>query len=413
VTFARAVSGFLLLLSLPSGIVAAQQTTQPEKPKLAGGVFKNVQVLQDLPEQQFWETMSFFTDSLGVNCERCHETPFEADKKPEKIKARQMIRMVRDLNTHYFDGTRKVTCNTCHRGTTTPLAEPSLDAQRWMNFGRVEGPLPDGAALIASYQRLTGVSASAVPHAERVSYEMTIYLSEGLPKRENTELTIAAPERFRVSTRNDAGTREWIRDGAAGWFHDANGWQPVDGRKMFDVSSEASSFKWENLKDVTDSKSIKMDMARGRQAIVVEARDHGERVWLYFDNKTGLLLRRRAFSPSYFADSCWDIEYDDYRRVGPVVLPYLVQILNPAGNGLTIRKVKERVLARNFDARLFAKPDGAVQNSIRCSSEHRRRDGSTEEVLPLPTASFHRQPAGTGDWDGGVRRRSLPWSGLA
>jgi|GEM_PF-1656402 len=364
-TLERAVSGFLLLLSLPSGIVAAQGTTQPEKPKLAGNIFKNVQVLKDLPEQQFWETMSFFTDSLGVNCERCHETPFEADKKPEKIKARQMIRMVLDLNARYFDGTRKVTCNSCHRGTTIPLDEPSLDAHRWMDFGRAEGPLPDGAALIARYKRLTGVSAAAALHAERVSYEMTIYLSEASPRRQNTELTIAAPDRFRMSTRNDASTREWIRDGATGWTHDADGWQAVDGSKMFDISSEASSFKWENLKDVTDPKSLKMDMARGRQATVVEARDHGERVWLYFDNKTGLLLRRRAFSPSYFADSCWDIEYDDYRRVGPVVLPYLVQILNPSGNGLTIRKVKERALVRNLDARLFAKPDGVAQNPVR------------------------------------------------
>jgi len=34
-----------------------------------------------------------------------------------------------------------------------------------------------------------------------------------------------------------------------------------------------------------------------------------------------------------------------------------VQILNPSGNGLTIRKVKERVLLPNFDAKLFTKPE--------------------------------------------------------
>jgi photosynthetic reaction center cytochrome c subunit len=151
VTLARTVSG-LLLLPFPWGMVVPQETKQPEKPKLAGDAFKNVQVLKDLPEEQFWATMSFFADSLGVNCERCHATPFEADKKPEKIKARQMILMVRDLNARYFGGTRKVTCNTCHRGSTTPIAEPSLDAQRWIDFTRVEGPLPDGESLIARYQ---------------------------------------------------------------------------------------------------------------------------------------------------------------------------------------------------------------------------------------------------------------------
>src|SRR3954463_16206921 len=117
--------------------------------------------MKDLPEEQFWATMSFFADSLGVNCEHCHRTPYEADIKPEKIKARQMIRMVRDLNARYFDGTQKVTCNSCHRGTTAPVAQPSLDAQHWMDFNRVEGPLPDGAGLIARYQKLTGVAAVA------------------------------------------------------------------------------------------------------------------------------------------------------------------------------------------------------------------------------------------------------------
>lgn len=96
---------------------------------------------------------------------------------------------------------------------------------------------------------------------------------------------------------------------------------------------------------------------RGRQAAIVEARDHGERVWLYFDQRTGLLLRRRTFFPTYFADGCTDVEFDDYRRVGSVMLPFLVQILNPGGNGLTIRKVKERVPLHNLDAKLFTKPE--------------------------------------------------------
>ena len=70
-TFARTISSFLLLLALPCGVVVAQATKEPTKPPLAGDAFKNVQVLKDLPEEQFWATMSFFADSLGVNCEHC------------------------------------------------------------------------------------------------------------------------------------------------------------------------------------------------------------------------------------------------------------------------------------------------------------------------------------------------------
>lgn len=354
-TCAKAVSSYLLVWALPSGIAAAQDTKQ--QPKLAGDAFKNVQVLKDLPEEQFWATMSFFADSLGVNCERCHQTPFEADIKPEKIKARQMIRMVRDLNARYFDRNQKVTCNSCHRGTTAPVAQPSLDAQHWMDFTRVEGPLPDGAGLIARYQELTGVAAVATPHTERVYYEMTIYLSEAPPRKEFTELTTGGPNRFRMSRTSDSGTQAWIRDGDAGWTQDANGWQATDGNKMFDISGEASSFNWLTLKGVSGPKTVKTDIARGRPVAVVEVNDGGEREWLYFDQKTGLLLRRRGFFPTYFADGCSDMEFDDYRQVGPVKLPFLVQILNPSGNGLTIRKVKERVLLPNFDAKLFTKPE--------------------------------------------------------
>ena len=356
-TFARTVSTYLLLLPLPYRIAAAQETKQ--QPKLAGDAFKNVQVLKDLPEEQFWATMSFFADSLGVNCERCHQTPFEADIKPEKAKARQMIRMVNDVNARYFGGTQKLTCNSCHRGSTAPVAQPSLDAQHWMDFNRVEDPLPDGAALIARYQKLTGTTAIATPHAERVSYEMTEYLSEAPPKKEFTELTTGGLNRFRMSRTSDGDTQTWIRDGASGWTQDANGWKAIDGNKMFDISGEASSFNWLTLKDVSKPKTVKLDIARGRPVAVVEVNDRGEKVWLYFDQQTGLLLRRRGFFPTYFADGCWDMEFDDYKQVGPVMLPFLVQILNPAGNGLTIRKAKERVLLPNLDAKLFTKPETA------------------------------------------------------
>jgi len=357
VTLARAVSNLLLLLAFSCGSAVGQERKQPEKTKLAGDAFKNVQVLKDLPEEQFWATMSFFADSLGVDCERCHQTPYDADIKPEKIKARQMILMVRDLNERYFGGAHKVTCNSCHRGTTTPVAQPSLDAQHWMDFARVEGPLPDGANLIARYQRLTGVTATATPHPERVSYQMTTYLSEAPPSKEDTVLITGGPHRFRMSRRSDRGEQQWIRDGSAGWTQGANGWQATDGNQMFDISGEASSFDWETLEDISEPKTVKMDMARGREAAIVEAKDHGERVWLYFDERTGLLLRRRTFFPTYFADGSWDVEFDDYKRVGQVMLPFLVQILNPAGNGLTIRRAKERVLLHNLDAKLFTKSE--------------------------------------------------------
>ena len=356
VSVERAIPGLFLLLVSSFSIARGQSDAQAAKPKTAGEAFKNVQVLKDLPEGQFWATMSFFADSLGVNCERCHADPYDQDRKPEKIKARQMIRMVRDMNERYFASEQKVTCNTCHRGTTLPVRQPALDAQHWIDFSKLEAPLPSGAGLIARYRKLTGVAAAAASRAERVSYDMTIYLSEAPPRKEVTELTIGGPDRFRMIRNSDGRRREWIRNGDVAWAATGDGWKAADGNEMNDISGEAASFDWETLKDVSGPKAIQREMARGRQAVVVEARDHGERVWLYFDERTGLLLRKRSFSPSFFADECWDVEYDDYRKVGAVTLPFLVQILNPSGNGLTVRKVTERMLIAHLDEALFNKP---------------------------------------------------------
>jgi hypothetical protein len=240
-----------------------------------------------------------------------------------------------------------------------PIAQPSLDAQHWMTFNSVQGPLPDAEALIARYQKSTGIAPASAQHAERVVYELTVYLSEAQPRKELTDLTTAGPDRFRMTTTRDGSTQAWIRDGAAGWTHDVNGWHATDGTKMFDASGEVSSFNWLTLDRVSDPKTVKFDTVRGRRVAVVEGNDKDEKAWFYFDQQTGFLLRRRGFFPTYFGDACWDMEFDDYRRVGSVMLPFMVQILNPSGNGLTIRRAKERVLLTDVDAKLFANPVSA------------------------------------------------------
>ena len=67
-------------------------------------------------------TMQNITFALNVRCIDCHAVPdMGADTKPLKLKARAMLEMTRDLNAKLGDGTTtKVTCWTCHRGSTTP-----------------------------------------------------------------------------------------------------------------------------------------------------------------------------------------------------------------------------------------------------------------------------------------------------
>src|SRR5689334_14838630 len=109
-------------------VVAANAEAQPAP---AGAQRPGLRVLQALPEAQLFPLMNLISDSLGVRCDYCHvqeapdftRTPsnvggwvWDRDDKPQKRTAREMMRMVVELNAGRFKGQSRVTCYTCHRG---------------------------------------------------------------------------------------------------------------------------------------------------------------------------------------------------------------------------------------------------------------------------------------------------------
>jgi hypothetical protein len=92
-----------------------------EPPKPAEEVYKNIQVLKGMPGSDLMSVMQSFTRSLGVRCDFCHvQGAFDKDDKPEKQTARKMILMAHHINADNFNGRMRVTCWTCHRGSTEP-----------------------------------------------------------------------------------------------------------------------------------------------------------------------------------------------------------------------------------------------------------------------------------------------------
>jgi len=104
------------------------QWSWPEKPK-------NLQVLpSDWPGSRLSPVMRGFTNALGVRCSYCHvgeegkplsTYDFVSDAKPTKNTAREMLRMLSDINNHLKkiepSGTRvNMWCQTCHRGRPRP-----------------------------------------------------------------------------------------------------------------------------------------------------------------------------------------------------------------------------------------------------------------------------------------------------
>ena len=102
--------------------------------------FTNLRVLpKDISRAELTAMMKSFAQGLGVRCENCHvgegndlsKFNFAADDKPAKSVARKMIQMTTILNAQLAGigetpaaGEKKLTCFTCHRGATKPLAAP-------------------------------------------------------------------------------------------------------------------------------------------------------------------------------------------------------------------------------------------------------------------------------------------------
>ena len=106
-------------------------------PKKAEEQFKNIQVLKGIPADQLVPGMQFITASLGVECQFCHvEGAFEKDDKKPKQTARKMMAMMFAINKDNFDGHLNVTCYTCHRGNSKPVATPVVMAEAPMGAAK-------------------------------------------------------------------------------------------------------------------------------------------------------------------------------------------------------------------------------------------------------------------------------------
>ncbi len=103
----------------------------PNAKKPAGEVFRNVQLLGDMPADRFLRVMDIgYRQSLGVSCDYCHvEDRWETDEKRPKRAAREMITMTRTINDHLGKLTEinteeaSVNCTTCHRGYVKPALQ--------------------------------------------------------------------------------------------------------------------------------------------------------------------------------------------------------------------------------------------------------------------------------------------------
>ena len=130
-TFATAAAAALAVVG-----AAGQVHAQPPG-KWPPDSLVNLQVIAKTTRPvQVWGIMRNIAGGLGVSCTFCHvgadTTPFEridfaSDQKRNKLVARQMMRLVQEVNSRLdtIPGrptpTVVVTCETCHRGVSRPV----------------------------------------------------------------------------------------------------------------------------------------------------------------------------------------------------------------------------------------------------------------------------------------------------
>ena len=104
---------------------AVEAQGRPQRPP------ENLKVLPPIPTLR--AEMQKIADSLGVECSFCHvQGNFPSDERREKLTARRMMEMVKNINATTFASRKPqegdsplggpVTCYTCHRGEEHPVS---------------------------------------------------------------------------------------------------------------------------------------------------------------------------------------------------------------------------------------------------------------------------------------------------
>jgi hypothetical protein len=333
---------------------AAQGQQQGDKP--VEQTRKNIQVLKGLPESQLFPEMNFIAASLGVRCDFCHvkqgkdpKTGFdnwvwESDDKEEKKRAREMMRMVLAINGPEFGLSRgQVTCYTCHRGQEHPQNLPALPLA-------VSGHEPAPGATPTPQPGATPATGAARPEQPSVQAVFDKYVAavggrEAAAKfqtmtlkgtREASqgrswpfEATLNGDKFLMVVQVPQQGAVSSSVSGTTGWIANPRGPRVLTPKEVADGRRAAELM---GVVKFTPAQTMRVAGRRKvgeRDALVVVDRpSEGVQRRYFFDAQTGLLLRVMTLTDALLNQLPEQMDFEDYRDVDGVKLPFLVRLSN-------------------------------------------------------------------------------------
>src|SRR5690349_5843801 len=269
----------LFLIFDNRGVVRATKA-QATQEKTVEQVEKNIKVLTGMPQSQLIPVMNFFAASMGRRCNYCHvnnqgQWDYASDAKPEKAAAREMIKLVMDINkTTERLKLDPVSCYTCHRGRTSPQSIPALPLPMPSpppnagGTGAPTGSAPTGSAPTPSAAPQASPSPTpALPSADEIfsKYAAAVGGQTAIDKLKSRtakgtitqangnsfqfELSQAAPDKFYLLVTTPQGPFERGFNGQVGWEKSARGVREITGAELINFKTANGLFSLLKFKE--------------------------------------------------------------------------------------------------------------------------------------------------------------------
>lgn len=317
---------------------------------------KNIQILKGLPERDLFPLMNFISTSMGVRCNFCHvrqggggEWLWESDDKPEKRSARRMMQMQMQLNQTYLPDfhNQRITCYTCHRGSTDPPRFPPLpltQSGHESGPGGQQGPPPQAQPSPRpsppTAEQILSRYVQAVGNREAVA-RLGLRVMRGTREASQgrvwpIELIIKEPDSFLlVATvpsqgQNPATEMRQGFVGGKGWVKNQRGAREAGASELADMKNVARYFSIFKIAEPFPQVVFRgRTKINDRDAYALEAKPAPNITERYFfDAETGLLVRKRTLRETVLNAIPEQIDYEDYRDVNGVKLPFTIRVSN-------------------------------------------------------------------------------------
>jgi len=306
--------------------VRIENTTTPGETLPAEEVYQNIQSLKGMPAVHLTDVMNYFWNSLGVHCVHCHVLDeggwnFVSDEKETKRTARRMISMVKSINANNFEEENRVTCFTCHRGSSEPVEFMYMPGNA-MSFSEyrnmAEDSLPNLDSVLDKYKEAIGAE-KLVEISGLKSFEGTFKDFGGWRER-HYQIFISDNDNYlfiATDLGEDPGITTYGFNGDSAWASDGTETQRADSRLAYNTKNFLGLLDFSDLlSDVENLSIVRVESVDGEEVSVIK-RPIDDLTWeeFYISAENGLPLKRVIYLKTPVAVVTIEAVFGNYEKV--------------------------------------------------------------------------------------------------